>query len=57
MFNTDNFQTAMALNVAIPRGPRFEPLYKDINPNGEEFSEFNAIERITHGGGNNGPTR
>ncbi|KAJ5552368.1 hypothetical protein N7494_001746 [Penicillium frequentans] len=38
--------TSKALNVAIPGGPRFEPLYKDIDPNDEDFSEFNAIDRI-----------
>ncbi|KAL3474204.1 NUC071 domain-containing protein [Aspergillus californicus] len=46
MFDLNNFFTAKALNVAIPGGPRFEPLYKDIDPNGEDFSEFNAIDRI-----------
>ncbi|CAI9628190.1 procn-domain-containing protein [Alternaria burnsii] len=46
MFDMDSFQTAKALNVAIPGGPRFEPLYKDIDPNDEDFGEFNAIDRI-----------
>ncbi|KAJ6199424.1 NUC071 domain-containing protein [Bipolaris maydis] len=46
MFDLDSFQTAKALNVAIPGGPRFEPLYKDIDPNDEDFGEFNAIDRI-----------
>ncbi|MDI1490163.1 MAG: pre-mRNA-splicing factor 8 [Ramalina farinacea] len=46
MFDIDSFQTAKALNVAIPGGPRFEPLYKDIDPNDEDFGEFNAIDRI-----------
>ncbi|KAL2819366.1 putative pre-mRNA splicing factor [Aspergillus cavernicola] len=46
MFDLNNFFTAKALNVAIPGGPRFEPLYKDIDPNDEDFSEFNAIDRI-----------
>ncbi|KAJ6171891.1 hypothetical protein N7470_000958 [Penicillium chermesinum] len=46
MFDLDSFFTAKALNVAIPGGPRFEPLYKDIDPNDEDFSEFNAIDRI-----------
>ncbi|KAF2669113.1 pre-mRNA processing splicing factor 8 [Microthyrium microscopicum] len=46
MFDTNSFFTAKALNVAIPGGPRFEPLYKDIDPNDEDFGEFNAIDRI-----------
>ena len=46
MFDINSFQTAKALNVAIPGGPRFEPLYKDIDPNDEDFGEFNAIDRI-----------
>ena len=46
MFDLPSFETAKALNVAIPGGPRFEPLYKDIDPNDEDFGEFNAIDRI-----------
>ncbi|KAL8371211.1 hypothetical protein RB595_001181 [Gaeumannomyces hyphopodioides] len=46
LFESKAFFTAKALNVALPGGPRFEPLYKDIDPNDEEFGEFNAIDRI-----------
>ncbi|USW48965.1 Putative ribonuclease H-like superfamily, PRO8NT domain, PROCN domain, PROCT domain, MPN [Septoria linicola] len=46
LFDMPAFATAKALNVAIPGGPRFEPLYKDIDPNDEDFGEFNAIDRI-----------
>ncbi|KAI4156061.1 MAG: hypothetical protein LQ340_000549 [Diploschistes diacapsis] len=46
MFDRESFFTAKALNVAIPGGPRFEPLYKDVDPNEEDFGEFNAIDRI-----------
>jgi pre-mRNA-processing factor 8 len=46
MFDLNGFMTAKALNVAIPGGPRFEPLYKDVDPNDEDFGEFNAIDRI-----------
>ncbi|KAI9830294.1 MAG: pre-mRNA-splicing factor 8 [Phylliscum demangeonii] len=46
MFDLNGFFTAKALNVAIPGGPRFEPLYKDVDPNDEDFGEFNAIDRI-----------
>lgn len=46
MFDLDSFYTAKALNVAIPGGARFEPLYKDIDPNNEDFGEFNSLERV-----------
>lgn len=46
MFELNSFFTSKALNVAIPGGPRFEPLYKDVDPNDEDFGEFNAIDRI-----------
>lgn len=46
MFDLQSFLTAKALNIAIPGGPRFEPLYKDVDPNDEDFGEFNAIDRI-----------
>lgn len=46
MFDLNSFLTAKALNVAIPGGPKFEPLYKDVDPNDEDFGEFNAIDRI-----------
>ncbi|TPX14374.1 uncharacterized protein E0L32_005570 [Thyridium curvatum] len=46
LFDREGFFTAKALNVALPGGPRFEPLYKDIDPNDEDFGEFNAIDRI-----------
>lgn len=46
LFDLKSFFTAKALNVALPGGPRFEPLYKDIDPNDEDFGEFNAMDRI-----------
>ncbi|KAH9900427.1 pre-mRNA processing splicing factor 8 [Xylariomycetidae sp. FL2044] len=46
LFDLKSFKTAKALNVALPGGPRFEPLYKDIDPNDEDYGEFNAIDRI-----------
>lgn len=46
LFERKSFLTAKALNVALPGGPRFEPLYKDFDPNDEDFGEFNAIDRI-----------
>ncbi|KAJ2975731.1 hypothetical protein NQ176_g5360 [Zarea fungicola] len=46
LFDLKSLLTAKALNVALPGGPRFEPLHKDVNPNEEDFGEFNAIDRI-----------
>ncbi|KAF4120317.1 pre-mRNA-processing factor 8 [Geosmithia morbida] len=46
LFDLPSFLTGKALNVALPGGPRFEPLYKDIDPNDEDLGEFNAIDRI-----------
>jgi pre-mRNA-processing factor 8 len=31
LFDVRSFFTAKALNVAIPGGPKFEPLMKDLN--------------------------
>ena len=46
LFDLKGLLTAKALNVALPGGPRFEPLYKDIDSNDEDFGEFNAMDRI-----------
>ncbi|CAK7218068.1 pre-mRNA-splicing factor 8 [Sporothrix curviconia] len=46
LYEPQSFFTSKALNVALPGSARFEPLYKDIDPNDEEFGEFNAIDRI-----------
>jgi pre-mRNA-processing factor 8 len=46
LFDLKSFFTAKALNVAIPGGPKFEPLVKDINPNDEDWNEFNDINKI-----------
>lgn len=46
LFDNNAFFTAKALNIALPGGPKFEPLYKDINPDDEDYGEFNAIDRI-----------
>ena len=50
LFELKSFLAAKALNVALPGGPRFEPLYKDIDPNEEDIGEFNAIDRIIYRG-------
>uniref|UniRef100_A0A060T7Z1 ARAD1D03102p n=1 Tax=Blastobotrys adeninivorans TaxID=409370 RepID=A0A060T7Z1_BLAAD len=46
LFDKESFFTAKALNFAIPGGPKFEPLYKDEDPDDEDLGEFNAIDRI-----------
>ncbi|KAF2857228.1 PROCN-domain-containing protein [Piedraia hortae CBS 480.64] len=46
LFDRATFATAKALNVAVPGGPRFEPLFKDVDPADEDFGEFNSIDRI-----------
>lgn len=46
LFEKNAFFTAKALNSAIPGGPKFEPLYKDVDTEDEDFGEFNAIDRI-----------
>lgn len=46
LFDLKSFFTAKALNVSIPGGPKFEPLVKDVNPNEEDWNEFNDIHKI-----------
>ena len=38
--------TAKALNCAIPGGPKFEPLHRDISVQDEDWNEFNDINKI-----------
>ncbi len=46
LFDLKSFFTAKALNVAIPGGPKFEPLVKDVNLNDEDWNEFNDIHKV-----------
>ncbi|KAF9160173.1 Pre-mRNA-processing-splicing factor 8 [Actinomortierella ambigua] len=46
LFDKESFFTAKALNVAIPGGPKFEPLYRDVDPADEDWNEFNDINKI-----------
>lgn len=46
LFDKKSFFTAKALNMAIPGGPKFEPLFKDIENENEDFGEFNDINKI-----------
>ncbi|CAN0463785.1 unnamed protein product, partial [Discosporangium mesarthrocarpum] len=46
LFDKKAFFTAKALNVAMPGGPKFEPLYRDMDKDEEDWNEFNDINKI-----------
>ncbi len=46
LFDLKSFFTAKALNMAIPAGPKFEPLFRDIEDDDEDWNEFNDINKI-----------
>jgi len=47
LFDSPHFKTAKALNVAIPGGPKFEPLFKDdFAKDEEDWNEFNDVNKI-----------
>ncbi|KAJ1984313.1 hypothetical protein H4R34_000737 [Dimargaris verticillata] len=46
LFDLNSFITAKSLNVALPGGPKFEPLHRDVNPADEDWNEFNDINKI-----------
>jgi pre-mRNA-processing factor 8 len=47
LFSTPHFLTAKALNVAIPGGPKFEPLFRDVmEKEDEDWNEFNDVNKI-----------
>jgi len=46
LFNKNSFFTAKSLNMAIPGGPKFEPLYRDLEDADEDWNEFNDINKI-----------
>jgi hypothetical protein len=46
LFDLKSFFTAKALNMAIPGGPKFEPLFRDVDPADEDWNEFNDINKI-----------
>ena len=46
LFDLKSFFTAKALNVAIPGGPKFEPLVKDALAVDDDWNEFNDINKI-----------
>jgi pre-mRNA-processing factor 8 len=46
LFDLDSFYTAKALNLAIPGGPKFEPLYRDSNKEDDDWNDFNDINKL-----------
>jgi pre-mRNA-processing factor 8 len=46
LFEPKAFATAKALNSAIPGGPKFEPLYRDIESFDEDWNEFNDVNKV-----------
>lgn len=46
LFEPKAFATAKALNMAIPGGPKFEPLYRDLESFDEDWNEFNDINKV-----------
>ena len=47
LFEDKSFFTAKALNLAIPGGPKFEPLFRDnVGVDDEDWNEFNDINKI-----------
>ena len=46
LFDLKSFFTAKALNIAIPGGPKFEPLFKDLVQQDEDWNEFNDINKV-----------
>merc|ERR1719171_2194192 len=46
LFDAQSFFTAKALNVCIPGGPKFEPLFKDKDAIDEDWNEFNDINKL-----------
>lgn len=46
LFDDKSFFTAKALNVAIPGGPKFEPLHPDMDDFDADWDEFNDINKV-----------
>lgn len=46
LFDMKSFFTAKALNMAIPGGPKFEPLHRDLDADDDDWNEFNDINKI-----------
>ncbi len=47
LFDKKSFFTSKALNLAIPGGPKFEPLYTDVQSvEDEDWNEFNDVNKL-----------
>ncbi|KAF2073323.1 hypothetical protein CYY_005376 [Polysphondylium violaceum] len=46
LFDDNSFMTSKALNMAIPGGPKFEPLFRDVDDDDEDWNEFNDINKL-----------
>ena len=46
LFDKKSFFTAKALGLAIPGGPKFEPLYREDEQDDEDWNEFNDVSKI-----------
>ncbi|KAL1413523.1 pre-mRNA-splicing factor 8 [Vanrija albida] len=46
LFDKKSFFTAKALNIALPGGPKFEPMYRDMESFDEDWNEFNDINKV-----------
>eukprot|EP00792_Barthelona_sp_PAP020_P004627 TRINITY_DN2246_c0_g1_i1.p1 TRINITY_DN2246_c0_g1~~TRINITY_DN2246_c0_g1_i1.p1 ORF type:complete len:2283 (-),score=561.88 TRINITY_DN2246_c0_g1_i1:22-6870(-) len=46
LFNLNSFITAKSLNLVIPGGPKFEPLFKDDEYETDVWNEFNDLRKV-----------
>ncbi|MEW5307804.1 MAG: hypothetical protein WDW36_010179 [Sanguina aurantia] len=46
LFEPQSFITAKSLNMCIPGGPKFEPLFRDMDTRDEDWNEFNDINKL-----------
>lgn len=46
LFESEAFITAKSLNMCIPGGPKFEPLFRDMDTRDEDWNEFNDINKL-----------
>jgi hypothetical protein len=46
LFEPNAFITAKSLNMCIPGGPKYEPLFRDMDTRDEDWNEFNDINKI-----------
>ncbi|GFH19560.1 MPN domain-containing protein, partial [Haematococcus lacustris] len=46
LFEEQAFITAKSLNMCIPGGPKFEPLFRDMDTRDDDWNEFNDINKL-----------